>query len=168
MPIFLYFIHGTPTTAWRAKRCCVHTWDPNRQTRGPQRGMCVLNRCTTGPAAMVWYYTFGRSIRSQWHPSFPASRIPCFQLPSLNSASSLAPSSSNMPKASPPSNSPSPHKQLTTYKGKNSRSIVEKHGRPQLKRVAKCVSPETQATHVGWLLTGGHPENYTSLMWYSC
>ena len=30
MPIFLYFIRGTPTTAWRAKRCHVLTRDPNR------------------------------------------------------------------------------------------------------------------------------------------
>ena len=36
MPIFLYFICGTPTTAWRAKRCHVHTWDLNRRTLGRQ------------------------------------------------------------------------------------------------------------------------------------
>ncbi|XP_070085663.1 ubiquitin carboxyl-terminal hydrolase 25-like isoform X3 [Equus caballus] len=30
VPIFLCFISGTPTTAWHAKQCHVHTWDPNR------------------------------------------------------------------------------------------------------------------------------------------
>ncbi|XP_070109978.1 carnitine O-palmitoyltransferase 1, muscle isoform isoform X5 [Equus przewalskii] len=30
VPIFLYFICGTPTTAWLAKRCHVRTQDPNR------------------------------------------------------------------------------------------------------------------------------------------
>ena len=35
MPIFLYFIRGTPTTAWLfAKRCHVCTRDPNWQTPG--------------------------------------------------------------------------------------------------------------------------------------
>ena len=34
MPIFLYFICGTPTTAWLAKRCPVSTQDPNRRTAG--------------------------------------------------------------------------------------------------------------------------------------
>uniref|UniRef100_A0A9L0ILM9 Nuclear envelope phosphatase-regulatory subunit 1 n=1 Tax=Equus asinus TaxID=9793 RepID=A0A9L0ILM9_EQUAS len=32
MPIFLYFICGTPATAWHAKQCHVRTWDPNRRT----------------------------------------------------------------------------------------------------------------------------------------
>uniref|UniRef100_A0A9L0JRQ5 Uncharacterized protein n=1 Tax=Equus asinus TaxID=9793 RepID=A0A9L0JRQ5_EQUAS len=34
MPIFLYCICGTPTTAWLAKRCHDRTWDPNRRTPG--------------------------------------------------------------------------------------------------------------------------------------
>ena len=34
MPIFLYFICWTPTTAWRAKRCHVPTRDPNQRTPG--------------------------------------------------------------------------------------------------------------------------------------
>ena len=42
MPIFLYFICGTPTTAWLAKRCHVHTQDPNRQTPGCQGGRAHL------------------------------------------------------------------------------------------------------------------------------
>ena len=50
MPIFLYFIHGMPTTAWLAKRCHVCTWDPNRWTLGLWSRTCALNRCTTGPA----------------------------------------------------------------------------------------------------------------------
>ena len=52
MPIFLYFICGTPTTAWRAKWCHVRTRDPNRQTPGhpPRSRTCALNHCATGPA----------------------------------------------------------------------------------------------------------------------
>ena len=34
MPIFLYFICGMPTTAWRAKGCHVRTQDPNQRTPG--------------------------------------------------------------------------------------------------------------------------------------
>ena len=34
MPVFLYFICGTPTTTWRAKWCHVHTQDPNQLTLG--------------------------------------------------------------------------------------------------------------------------------------
>ena len=49
MPIFLYFIHGTPTTATTAfaKRCHVRTWDPNRQTLSHREAKCV--NLTTGP-----------------------------------------------------------------------------------------------------------------------
>uniref|UniRef100_A0A9L0SC01 Alpha-1,3-glucosyltransferase n=1 Tax=Equus caballus TaxID=9796 RepID=A0A9L0SC01_HORSE len=36
VPIFLYFICGTPTTAWCAKRCHVRTQDSNWQTPGRQ------------------------------------------------------------------------------------------------------------------------------------
>ena len=50
MPSFLYFICGTPATAWLAKRCHVHTLDPNWQTPGPLKRTCTLNRCATGPA----------------------------------------------------------------------------------------------------------------------
>uniref|UniRef100_A0A9L0JZL0 KRAB domain-containing protein n=1 Tax=Equus asinus TaxID=9793 RepID=A0A9L0JZL0_EQUAS len=32
VPIFLYFICGTPATAWLVKQCHVDTWDLNRQT----------------------------------------------------------------------------------------------------------------------------------------
>ena len=41
MPIFLYFICGTPSTAWRAKQCHVRTQDPNRQTPGRREAECV-------------------------------------------------------------------------------------------------------------------------------
>ena len=34
VPIFLYFICGTPTTAWHAKQFHVRIWDPNQQTSG--------------------------------------------------------------------------------------------------------------------------------------
>ena len=50
MPIFLYFIRGTPTTAWLAAQCHVRTWDPNRRTPGRQSETCALNHCTTGLA----------------------------------------------------------------------------------------------------------------------
>ena len=43
MPIFLYFICGTPNTAWLAKRCHVCTWDPNWQTLGCQSRTCEPN-----------------------------------------------------------------------------------------------------------------------------
>ena len=33
MPIFLYSLCGTPTTAWLDKQCHVRTWDPNREPR---------------------------------------------------------------------------------------------------------------------------------------
>src|SRR3712207_5367483 len=36
VPIFLYFICGTPTKARLAKRCYVHTRDPNQRTPGCQ------------------------------------------------------------------------------------------------------------------------------------
>ena len=41
MPIFLYCIRGTPTTAWRAKRCHVHTRDSNCWTPGLGEAECV-------------------------------------------------------------------------------------------------------------------------------
>ena len=47
MPIFLYFICGTPTTAWLAMRCHVHTQDPNWRTPGRRSGTCTLNCCAT-------------------------------------------------------------------------------------------------------------------------
>ena len=52
MPIFLYFICGTPTTGWLANQCHVCTWDLNRWTPGHQSGTCTLNRCATGPAPL--------------------------------------------------------------------------------------------------------------------
>ena len=52
MPIFLYFIRGTPTTAWHAKRCCVRTRDRKRGTLGRQSATCVLTRCATGLAPL--------------------------------------------------------------------------------------------------------------------
>ena len=51
MPIFLYFICGTPATAWLfAKRCHVCTWDLNRPTPGRRSRACELNHCATRPA----------------------------------------------------------------------------------------------------------------------
>ena len=50
MPIFLYFICGMPATAWHAKRCHVHTQDPNWQTPGRWSGTWALNCCTTALA----------------------------------------------------------------------------------------------------------------------
>ena len=46
VPIFLYFICGTPATAWLAER----TQDPNQRTPGRQSEMCELNCGATGPA----------------------------------------------------------------------------------------------------------------------
>ena len=48
VPVFLYFIRGTPTTVVLANRCHVQTWDPNKRTPGRRSGMCALNHCATG------------------------------------------------------------------------------------------------------------------------
>ena len=56
MPIFLYFICGTPATAWHAKRCHVHTQDLNWQTPRCQSGTCELNCCSPGPATRVLFF----------------------------------------------------------------------------------------------------------------
>ena len=37
-------------TAWLAKRCHVHTWDPKWRTPARRSRMCELNRCAIGPA----------------------------------------------------------------------------------------------------------------------
>ena len=50
MPIFLYVICGTPTTAWCAKQCHVCTQDPNRRTLSRRSGTSEFNHCDTGPA----------------------------------------------------------------------------------------------------------------------
>ena len=63
MPIFLYFICGTPTTAWRARQFHVHTRDPTWQTLGHRSGTCALNHCTTGPAPITHTFMFGDSIK---------------------------------------------------------------------------------------------------------
>ena len=47
MPISLYFIYGMPTTAWLAKWCHAHTWDPNWRSLGHQSRTCKLNCCAT-------------------------------------------------------------------------------------------------------------------------
>ena len=70
MPIFLYFICGTPITAWHAKRCHVLARDPNWQTLGRRSGTCTLNRCATGPAPKL---TFSLSLTiillpPHWNP----------------------------------------------------------------------------------------------------
>ena len=41
MPIFLYFIRRTPTIAWHARRCHVHTRELNWQTLGRQEAECA-------------------------------------------------------------------------------------------------------------------------------
>ena len=50
MPMFLYFICGTPATAWLAKWYHVCTQDPNQWTPGRRSRTCELNRCATRPA----------------------------------------------------------------------------------------------------------------------
>ena len=49
MPIFLYSICGMPTTAWLAKRCHVHTQDPNRRTCEPWASEAECVNSTTAP-----------------------------------------------------------------------------------------------------------------------
>ena len=41
MPIFLYFIRGTPATAWLATPCHVHTQDLNQRTPGRRDVECA-------------------------------------------------------------------------------------------------------------------------------
>ena len=53
VPIFLYFICGTPITARLAKWCHVCTGDLNWQTLDHQSRMCALNCCTTGPSPII-------------------------------------------------------------------------------------------------------------------
>ena len=80
-PIFLYFIRGTPTTAWRAKRCHVRTRDPNRRTLGRWSGTCALNCCATGPAPHHWCFLMtgsGVDLHGPVHslqPSFCCDRL---------------------------------------------------------------------------------------------
>ena len=50
LPIFLYFICGTPATAWLTKQCHVCTQDLNGQTFSRGSRTCALNRCATWPA----------------------------------------------------------------------------------------------------------------------
>ena len=71
MPVFLYFLCGTPTTAWLAKWCHVRTWDPNLRTPGCRSGTCAFNRCTTGPAPVFKPYA---------NPSTSARMPPCLPL----------------------------------------------------------------------------------------
>ena len=71
VPIFLYFICGTPTTGMACQAVpCSHR-DGNQQTPGRRSGMCELNRCTTRPAQLfifeglsedfVWHIHYGDS-----------------------------------------------------------------------------------------------------------
>ena len=69
MSIFLYFLCGTPTTAWRAKWCHVRTQDPNQQTAGC---WSALNRCATWPAPwsfVTCFFIFG-ILKLAWWCSF--------------------------------------------------------------------------------------------------
>ena len=54
MPIFLYFICGTPTTAWHAKQCHVRTQHPNRRTPGLQEA----ERANLTAAPLGWTSEF--------------------------------------------------------------------------------------------------------------
>ena len=58
VPIFFYFICGTPTTAWLDKRRHVCTPDLNQGTPGRRSRTCALNHCTTGPAPRVNFFIF--------------------------------------------------------------------------------------------------------------
>ena len=74
MPIILYFIYGTPATAWHATRCHVCTRDPNQQTPGPLRSRtCKLNHCTTGPApspnSFKWHLQPSTTRLQLWAPT---------------------------------------------------------------------------------------------------
>ena len=53
MPIFPYFIRGTPITAWLAKHSHVRTRDPNWGTLSRQGGTCTLNHCATELASRL-------------------------------------------------------------------------------------------------------------------
>ena len=54
MPIFLYFVCGTPATAWLDKRCHVRAGDLNQRTLAHQSRRCELNhRCATRPATTM-------------------------------------------------------------------------------------------------------------------
>ena len=57
MPIFLYFVCGTPTTGWCVKRCHVRTRDLNQWTPGSRSRTCALKRCATGlvPLTGLWW-----------------------------------------------------------------------------------------------------------------
>ena len=85
MPIFLYFIHGTPTTAWLDKWCHVCTRYPNQWTPGRQSRMCELNRCATGPAALIGFYSkfllciFSSSLFYLDGPSCVGTNSVCFE-----------------------------------------------------------------------------------------
>ena len=58
MLIFLCFIRGTPTTAWLAKWCRVHTWDPNWRTQG--RWEAEHSNLTAAPRGRPVNYFFTR------------------------------------------------------------------------------------------------------------
>ena len=62
MPIFLYFICGTPTTAWLAERCHVCTWDSNQWTPDLRSGTCALNCCDTRLAPEIFFFFFTSSF----------------------------------------------------------------------------------------------------------
>ena len=61
VPVFLYFICGTPTTAWLDKWCHVCTWDLNQQTLGCRSGTCDL---TAVPLGWPRAYSFNNSSLS--------------------------------------------------------------------------------------------------------
>ena len=66
MPIFLYFICGTPATAWLAKQCHVHTRDPDWWTSGCGSRTCTLNCYATGLAPHSGFF---------WSQGWPHSHL---------------------------------------------------------------------------------------------
>ena len=58
VPIFLYFIPGTPTTAWLDKRCHVRTQDLNQQTLGRQSRTCAPLCHQAGPCLISFNPVF--------------------------------------------------------------------------------------------------------------
>ena len=82
VPFFLYFICGTPTTAWLDKWCVglhLGSAPAKPQTPGHWRGMCKLNRCTTGLAHFLWFFLiFKRKLRITVFLLFSVIPLTCF------------------------------------------------------------------------------------------
>ena len=74
VPIFLCFICGTPTTAWRAQRRHVRTRDPNRPTSGRREAERVNLTAAPPGRPHKWFcwlkkpYQFLAHVKSSWKP----------------------------------------------------------------------------------------------------